>query len=215
MCDAESGQYEDGHHDVDAERDSWRSSRSVRNVNGGNIANKPAIQMNVGRLSGATLLDGGWYGGVDVVGKDSTASWVSRSSGGLILSADQHMVTMGRRSAGLNGHSQHTIVGGYSGEATARWSLDADGVAQYGDGKDAKQFDTRLDRPRVVEAAWDPRPMAVGHQGGGRSGDAFNVSVPSAAVGDLLQVPLSPRASVHSASLHEVSFYPSQRLFNF
>jgi hypothetical protein len=155
-------------------------------LNSGNIAGKPAIQMNAGRLGGATLLDGHWYGGVDVVGKDSAASWVSRSSGGFTFSAHERMLTTRRESADLNGHSQHTFIGGYSGEATARWSLDADGVAQFGDGSE-KKFDTRMDRPRVIEASWDPRPMAR-QAGAGRSGDSLNVSVPTAALGDLLQV---------------------------
>eukprot|EP01043_Picozoa_sp_COSAG02_P005285 COSAG02_NODE_142_length_34188_cov_183.180791_24_plen_72_part_00 len=64
------------------------------------------------------------------------ASWLSRSSGGLTFSADEHALTRGRmaNTAQLNGHSPHSLTGGYSGEAAARWSLDADGVAQYSDG---------------------------------------------------------------------------------
>merc|ERR1712039_1107906 len=74
-------------------------------------------------------------------------------------------------------------VGGYSGEKSARWSIDADGVTQFGDGGDAADFDTRIDRPRAVVSSWDPEPLA--QQGGGAS---FNVSVPNALVGDLVQV---------------------------
>eukprot|EP01046_Picozoa_sp_COSAG06_P071975 COSAG06_NODE_20837_length_779_cov_1.263235_1_plen_56_part_00 len=50
------------------------------------------------------------------------------------------MLTPRRATAGLNGHSDHTLVGGYTGEATARWSLDADGVAQYGDGGSSDKY---------------------------------------------------------------------------
>jgi len=58
------------------------------------------------------------------------------------------MLTTRRATAGLNGHSDHTLVGGYSGEATARWSLDADGVAQYGDGGSSDKYARKASQQR-------------------------------------------------------------------
>jgi hypothetical protein len=53
-----------------------------------------------------------------------------------------------------------------------------------------RRFDTRLERPRVIEAAWDPLPMAAAHSASlsAPQGDALNVSVPSSKIGDLVQV---------------------------
>ena len=53
-----------------------------------------------------------------------------------------------------------------------------------------RRFDTRLERPRVIEAAWDPLPMAAAHSASlsAPQGDSLNVSVPSSKVGDLVQV---------------------------
>lgn len=50
------------------------------------------------------------------------------------------------------------------------------------------RFDTRLERPKVIEAAWDPQPMAASHSPSGPQGDSLNISVPSSQVGDLVQV---------------------------
>ena len=53
-----------------------------------------------------------------------------------------------------------------------------------------RRFDTRLERPRVIEAAWDPLPMAAAHSASlsAPQGDALNVSAPSSKIGDLVQV---------------------------
>ena len=52
-----------------------------------------------------------------------------------------------------------------------------------------RRFDTQLQRPKVVEAAWDPQPMMASYSpSGGPRSDSLNVSVPSSQVGDLVQV---------------------------
>ena len=67
------------------------------------------------------------------------------------------MLTTRRATAGLNGHSHHTLVGGYSGEATARWSLDADGVAQYGDGGSSDKYARNASQQRQTTIGSAPQ----------------------------------------------------------
>ena len=153
-------------------------------MNSGTPVDLPALTVEGGTVSGVTLLDGQWYGGVDATGSDHAASWLSRSAGGFTMvgNGGKMLDERVRADAKLSGHSDHALLGGVAGEANARWSLDADGVRQFGDGGDAG-FDTRLGRPRAQVIAWDPPPMEA--RGGSCS---LNVTLEKAAVGDLVQV---------------------------
>ena len=153
-------------------------------MNSGTPVDLPALTVEGGTVSGVTLLDGQWYGGVDATGSDHAASWLSRSAGGFTLvgNGGKMIDERVRADAKLSGHSDHALLGGVAGEANARWSLDADGVRQFGDGGDAG-FDTRLGRPRAQVIAWDPPPMEA--RGGSCS---LNVTLDKAAVGDIVAV---------------------------
>ena len=153
-------------------------------MNSGTPVDLPALTVEGGTVSGVTLLDGQWYGGVDATGSDHAASWLSRSAGGFTLvgNGGKMLDERVRADAKLSGHSDHALLGGVAGEANARWSLDADGVQQFGDGGDAG-FDTRLGRPRAQVIAWDPPPMEA--KGGSCS---LNVTLDKAAVGDIVAV---------------------------
>ena len=153
----------------------------------------PALTVLGGSVSGVTLLDGHWYGGVDATGADHAVSWVSRSSGGFVLAGNGAEIQAGdftaatRSASTLDGHSQHALLGGISGEKNARWSLDADGISQWGSGG-GRTFDTRVGRPRALVVAWDPPPIE------GKGGSAsLNVSLSDtphhgASSGDMVQV---------------------------
>jgi hypothetical protein len=141
-----------------------------------------------GTLSGASFIDGHWYGASDAVDSVTgtvTGTYTSHSPGGFTFVGDSSRLAALRqdtnRSALLGGHSGHTLQFGLSGERNARAAIDADGAHLFGDGGD-KPFDAQLSRPRVAVAQWQFK------LDGKTPSAAVLLPTPGAKVGDVCSV---------------------------
>lgn len=151
-----------------------------------------AVQMVNGTLGSAVVLNGHASGAQQVEdGSGKTVgSALLKTPGGVALiglpSAARHRSA---DSATLHdaGGSEHALLVGESGAASARLAIDADGSLKFGDGA-AAEFDTVLERFTAATVPWGP--LALPAADGGLEA-ALNVTVAGAAPGDTASAALT------------------------